>query len=122
MGMVEEEICKHMEVVEMETVGEETYRHMEVVGMVMVEEETYKHMVEVEMVMVVVVIYKCMEVAVMEKVEEVSYRHKGEVVEICNNKVMAVVETSMAVVVNYNNKGMVAVVMHKHKGFFQPQL
>uniref|UniRef100_A0A9I9D9R7 Uncharacterized protein n=1 Tax=Cucumis melo TaxID=3656 RepID=A0A9I9D9R7_CUCME len=70
-----------------------------------------------------------MEVAVMEKVEEVSYRHKGEVVkvrevvEICNNTVMVVVEISLAEVVNYNNKEMVVVVvMHKHKCLFQPLL
>ena len=43
--------------------------------------------------------------------------------EICNNTVRAVVESSMAEVVKYNNKEMVvAVVMHKHKGSFQPQL
>lgn len=73
----------------------------------MIEVVIYNSMVVSEMVMVVVVIYKCMEVAMVEKVEEVTYRYTVEVVEICNNIVMEVVETSMT---------EVAVVRHKHKG------
>lgn len=98
---------KRMEEVVIEMVEVETCSNKEVKEKVMIEVVIYNSMVVSEMVMVVVVIYKCMEVAMVEKVEEVTYRYTVEVVEICNNIVMEVVETSMT---------EVAVVRHKHKG------